>query len=278
MPYSVPRIDFAALAAFFPPDDLEWKPVTIARAQGKALAAAYVTNRAIMDRLDSVVGPDGWKNEFRPGPHGGVLCGLSLRIGDEWITKWDGAENTDIEPVKGGLSSSMRRAAVQWGIGRYLYALPGQWVKVDDRGRFVETPRLPKQFLPKAPDNGRPDAHAGEALPDRKQEEYFNRIGALAYGDRWVGIKREWADKVGVESLEACGMSAYASYTESVEGKYIDRLEREMQDSFENRPSGVSPTDVIVHWEGLLEELPPAIARPLGAYLNELAPKYRGVL
>ncbi|WP_243664619.1 Rad52/Rad22 family DNA repair protein [Rhodothermus marinus] len=88
--------------------------------------------------------PENWRNEFRPGPGGGVLCGISIRIGDEWITKWDGAENTDIEPVKGGLSSAMRRAAVQWGIGRYLYRLPNQWVRIDERGRLLETPRLPE--------------------------------------------------------------------------------------------------------------------------------------
>src|SRR4051812_744156 len=75
----------------------------------------YVTNRAIQDRLDSVVGPGNWKNEFREWGQGspGVLCGLSIRVGEEWITKWDGAEQTDIEAVKGGLSDAMKRAAVQ---------------------------------------------------------------------------------------------------------------------------------------------------------------------
>jgi hypothetical protein len=39
------------------------------------------------------------------------------------VWKEDGAENTDIEAVKGGLSGAMKRAAVQWGCGRYLYGL-----------------------------------------------------------------------------------------------------------------------------------------------------------
>jgi hypothetical protein len=42
----------------------------------------------------------------------------------------------------------MKRAAVQWGIGRYLYRLPQQWVRLDERGRFAEPPRLPASFLP----------------------------------------------------------------------------------------------------------------------------------
>ena len=48
-----------------------------------------------------------------------------------FITKWDGAEDSDIEPVKGGLSDSMKRAAVQWGIGRYLYSMGALWVDVE---------------------------------------------------------------------------------------------------------------------------------------------------
>ena len=76
----------------------------------------YITNRAIMDRLDMVVGPENWKNAFQPSPESGILCGISIRINSEWITKWDGAAQTNYEAVKGGLSGAMKRAAVQWGI------------------------------------------------------------------------------------------------------------------------------------------------------------------
>lgn len=154
------QIDLQRLQDFFHPEDIEWKPIALSRKTGKGLAAAYVTNRAIMDRLDEVCGPGNWKNAFTAGPDGGVLCGLSIRVDGEWITKWDGAENTDIEPVKGGLSSSMRRAAVQWGIGRYLYRLPAQWVPVDERGRFKRPPAMPQAYTPA-------EADTEETSPDR---------------------------------------------------------------------------------------------------------------
>ena len=96
-----------------------------------ATALAYLTNRAIMNRLDGVCGPERWRNEYKEwniGGEHGVLCGLSIKVNDEWITKWDGAENTDIQSIKGGLSDSMKRAAVQWGIGRYLYNLDETFV------------------------------------------------------------------------------------------------------------------------------------------------------
>ncbi|HYE59048.1 MAG TPA: Rad52/Rad22 family DNA repair protein [Rhodothermales bacterium] len=159
--------DLRRLRDYFHAGDIEWKPITVSKKTSKGLAAAYITNRAIMERLDEVVGPENWRNDFRPGPNGGVVCGLSIRVvredgTSEWITKWDGADNTDIEAVKGGLSNAMRRAAVQWGIGRYLYDIPSQWVAVDDYGRFTQEPRLPREFLPT---EVRPSARPTEATP-----------------------------------------------------------------------------------------------------------------
>lgn len=142
------RIDLRRLQHYFSSSDIEWKPVRYTKDRARAMAVPYVTNRAIMDRLDMVCGPENWRNEFQQGPDGGVLCGLSIRIGDEWVTKWDGASNTEVAAVKGGLSASMRRAAVQWGIGRYLYRLPAQWMAIDEKGRFVQAPSVPPAFHP----------------------------------------------------------------------------------------------------------------------------------
>lgn len=166
--------DLAHLAAPFPAEDVEWKPGATTRDKTRGLAMAYISSRAVQDRLDEVCGPDGWKNEFRPAPEGGVLCGISIRVtrpeGTEWITKWDGAENTDVEAVKGGLSGAMKRAAVQWGIGRYLYRLPQSWVRLDERGRFAEPPRIPAEFLP-APRNG-----TRRGVPDMRSAPVAQRV------------------------------------------------------------------------------------------------------
>lgn len=149
----------------FSPDAVEWRVQQSGKKGDKqwALVLCYVTNRAIMDRLDEVCGAANWKNEYKSAPDGGVLCGLSIRIGDEWVTKWDGAENTDIEATKGGLSNSMKRAAVQWGIGRYLYKLEANFVEVTEKGDrtdhrifdkktkvegYWKTPKLPDWAVP----------------------------------------------------------------------------------------------------------------------------------
>ena len=123
----------AMLKLPFSPNDIEWRACRsgVSKA-GKpwVMALAYITNRAIMDRLDDVVGPANWRNEYTQAPCGGILCGLSIRANGEWVTKWDGAENTDVEAIKGGLSGSMKRAAVHWGIGRYLYGLTENFAQV----------------------------------------------------------------------------------------------------------------------------------------------------
>lgn len=135
-----PRQIQAGLAMPFAPDDLEWRLQRVIETRELGIAVPYVTNRAIMSRLDDVVGPENWYNDFKPwhgaGGKEAQLCGISIRFGDEWITKWDGAEDSDIEPVKGGLSDSMKRAAVQWGIGgRVLYSMDTVWVDIEKLGR-----------------------------------------------------------------------------------------------------------------------------------------------
>ena len=117
----------------FLPRDIEWRVCRSGVSKAGApwvMALAYIDNRAIMDRLDNTVGPQNWRNEYTQAPCGGILCGLSIKIGGEWITKWDGADNTDVEATKGGLSGSMKRAAVQWGVGRYLYGLTENFATV----------------------------------------------------------------------------------------------------------------------------------------------------
>jgi len=79
----------------------------------------YITSRQVMDRLDEVVGPDGWSDRYfmRDGK---VCCSLEVCYGD-WVEKSDGAGDTNIEGDKGAFADAFKRAAVKHGIGRYLY-------------------------------------------------------------------------------------------------------------------------------------------------------------
>lgn len=169
----------------FAPDDIEWRVAQAGEKNGApwAKVLAYLTNRAIMQRLDDVVGPGKWWNEYAAGPQGGVICGITISTWDGRVTKWDGAENTDIESVKGGLSDAMKRAAVQWGMGRYLYGLEEGWAECSSSSQkgwryqpgkdgkykafYWQPPRLPDWALPESHRGAKPAQKPAGSLEDR---------------------------------------------------------------------------------------------------------------
>ena len=165
-------MNLSDLATPFAPTDIEWR---VSRAgygsTGKGLyccVLAYITARAIEERLDSVCGPENWRNEEprifelqggKDGARSAFAVGLSIRVrsnvllptneyATEWITKWDVAEPTNIEPAKGGFSGAMKRAGAQWGIGRYLYHLDEVFAETTETkpgsDRIWNWARLPK--------------------------------------------------------------------------------------------------------------------------------------
>ena len=77
-----PREVEELLAKPFPEEDIEWRVQSAGQKDGKVWARvlAYVTNRAIMNRLDEVCGINGWKNELIEISKGSFICGLSIKF------------------------------------------------------------------------------------------------------------------------------------------------------------------------------------------------------
>lgn len=122
------------LSSKFPEEDIEWRVQQCGMSKNGnpwAMIIPYITNRAIMQRLDESVGMGRWQNEYKLSPCGkGYMCGISIKIEGEWVTRWDGSEissSGNIDDVKSTASSSMKRTGVQWGIGRYLYQFDAQF-------------------------------------------------------------------------------------------------------------------------------------------------------
>lgn len=110
----------------------------------KAIALAYVNARDVMKRFDDVCG-DHWQVEY---PFDGC-CRIGVKVGDEWVWRSNGAGETDVEGEKGKFSDAFKRAAVLWGVGRYLYYLPNVWCDLDQYKNIVTPPKLPNWALPK---------------------------------------------------------------------------------------------------------------------------------
>lgn len=116
------------------------KPPEGESARGQALA--YIDARDVQNRLDTVCGVANWSDKYIETEKGRIICTLSIRIDGEWISKSDGAGDSDVESEKGAISDALKRAAVKWGIGRYLYDMESPWVDLQARGRsWIMTPK-----------------------------------------------------------------------------------------------------------------------------------------
>lgn len=145
-------MNLSELAEPFPIDDIHWrvgstnkKAFEDGRAQTrKGMPLAYLDARNVMNRLDEVVGPANWRNSYQETGKR-LLCKIEIRLEDgqgydEWVGKTDGAGDTQMEGEKGGISSALKRSAVLWGIGRYLYDSKMPWIELDQYWN------LPKNF------------------------------------------------------------------------------------------------------------------------------------
>jgi hypothetical protein len=143
-----------ALAAPFEARDVRWKPKVVSNS--RCLPVAYLDARVIMERLDAVLGLGGWQDEYQVLTDGSVLCRLSIRVDGEWITKCDvggQSKQPDVgDRTKSAVSNALKRAAVKFGIGRYLYRLPSVWIGFDEiKKRMIGQPTLPAWALPPDP-------------------------------------------------------------------------------------------------------------------------------
>ena len=133
----------------FPANVVHFRPGQTNKDKTKCIALAYIDARDVMKRLDEVVGFENWRDCYQETASGRLICTLKIRIDGEWIGKSDGAGDTNVEGAKGGISDAFKRAAVKWGIGRYLYYLPTKWVEMNKYRQIENPPALPKWALPK---------------------------------------------------------------------------------------------------------------------------------
>lgn len=190
---------FRKLAEPFRPEDIQWKPGCVSKDKKRAMAIAFVDARCVMERLDSVLSPACWQDEYTPLPDGSVLCKVSIKIGSDWLVKSDvGVPNPQSDPreaIKGALSDSLKRACVHWGIGRYLYAQENAWLDYDaDRKCFKTQPQLPAPAAPasapaaplKALPAPKPEAAKGNPKP-KNGAELLSRLESF---DRKLAAER----------------------------------------------------------------------------------------
>lgn len=160
------EVDWAALSAPF--TEIKYRVGATSQKRGpdgkypqgtRGQMMAYVDARHVMDRLDTVVGPGNWSDQYRVIDLGdGVVeCALTVAgvLKCDVGYKNDARDDASKEPLKAAYSDAFKRAAVKFGIGRFLYDMESTWVEIDPWGKPLQNPR---QAMPQA-----------QAIPQRAQ-------------------------------------------------------------------------------------------------------------
>lgn len=157
------------LAEPFDPEIVSWRVGSVSAEKKRGMALAFVDARDVMNRLDEACGPFGWMTEHSAlGTR--TMCRLSIRDPEtgEWISRTDGCGDTDYEAEKGSFSDSLKRVAVTFGVGRYLYDVDAPWVEVEQRGKTwgIAAGELPK-LRARLPRPGKPTDARSAPPPQR---------------------------------------------------------------------------------------------------------------
>jgi hypothetical protein len=167
---------FAALAAPFEPEEVKLRTQS-----GRQLH--YVTARTVMNRLDEVLGPENWWDDFVPLEHS-VICRLTIRLPDgTTLMKSDAGGYAGMadpgDDDKSGFADAFKRAAVKFGVGRYLYrdGIP-RFAREILEGRPDIEAAPPAAEAPAAP-QGQPASNAAAPAPSLNPSQ---RNGDDAFG------------------------------------------------------------------------------------------------
>ncbi|HUX75468.1 MAG TPA: Rad52/Rad22 family DNA repair protein [Anaerolineae bacterium] len=137
----------------FPKGAVKWKAQATSSDKTRALAVAFIDARNVMERLDRVVGPGEWGDEYEVVIATGEEFVVECRLTVLGVTKADVGDSSASggggNLAKTAYSDALKRAAVKFGVGRYLYALPKRWVTYDaQHKRLAEEPQLPSWAIP----------------------------------------------------------------------------------------------------------------------------------
>lgn len=156
--------------------DVKWR-VQGRPTNGRVAYVPYVDATTVARLLDEWVTPFGWRDDYDTAHGKGMWCHLSVKSGDEWVTKNDVGVPSNMEAEKGLVSDAFKRvASIKWGVARNVYDLPTLWAPCDERanrnGEKVAYPNA--QTIPaiiaELKKRGFSDAAAADATTDHDDE------------------------------------------------------------------------------------------------------------
>jgi hypothetical protein len=172
----------AALEVPFDASQIEWRVMNTTK-KGQPMrgqVAPYADQRAYTDRLNALFTPAGWTRRYAIHTSANfergqdkktvakvlVSCELTIfGLGSHSATGEEFAD--DPNALTAAEAQAFKRAAVCFGLGRYLYYFTGTWVDLDDRKRPKSVPQLAGWATPAGWLEGLRPRGAHERPPER---------------------------------------------------------------------------------------------------------------
>ena len=207
---------YNALAARFPKGDEKVLP------KGKGLV--YITARTAMNRLDDVLGWANWWDKGTPLGDNSYQCELFVRLpGGRVISKFGvggAAGMADAgDDDKSKESDAFKRAAVKFGVGRYLYgdgvpylepaedtpsSLPAP-ARASLPAPAADAPREPEEMTPRTG----PELVGWAVLVSKARGHdmlgFFEKLGQIR---NWPGLPGEWPADIVATAHASARLSA----------------------------------------------------------------------
>jgi hypothetical protein len=134
------------------PIPYQWRVQSRNKDKTKAMCSAYIDARDVMRVLDEVC-EHGWEVQYKE-IGGFIFAGIGINVmqndgTDSYLTtiyRWDCGQRVEDNPQdqmydqagKSAASDAFKRAAVMWGIGRFLYDLSMVTLPCDQYGNVVD--------------------------------------------------------------------------------------------------------------------------------------------
>ncbi len=97
---------------------------------GVAMCVAYIDARQVAERLNTVLGIDGWSDSLIETNGEGIICEISANIDGKTVVHSNVGTPSDYQKIKGQASDAFKRAATKFGVGAYLYEMEAVRLKL----------------------------------------------------------------------------------------------------------------------------------------------------
>jgi hypothetical protein len=232
----------ARLEEPFPITDVKWRVTATSGDKKSGLVAPYADPRTYFQRLNDVFTPAGWTCTYTttaiPGltrmKDGKPVSAVKLLtiatldifgVGSKtsMSEKWADDDNA----VTAAEAQSFKRAASQFGLGKYFYEIKAPevklWVPIDQKKVPTQTPNLPARFLPRGAQPQSRQQNNGGANGNSQQQGNQQRQGTQQGNQRQTtsGETRKTAEQLVEEAkpkaIEILGQPLYANLVYRVE-------------------------------------------------------------